>query len=100
MKILQQKSLVTMVRWFGSINKGSDFIVDCVNLLHYKCYKINMNCGGAKNNWIKNKKEAVSPINDDNKGFQYTAKIALNHEEIGKKLQRISKIKPFINEYD
>ena len=62
-----------------------------------------MNCGGAyidSPDWIKNKKEAVSPINDDNKCFQYTATIALNHEEIGKKLQRISKIKPFINEYD
>ena len=24
----------------------SDFIFDCVNLLHPKCYKINLKCGG------------------------------------------------------
>ena len=27
--------------------KGSDFIFDCVHLLHYKCHKINLNCGGS-----------------------------------------------------
>ena len=27
--------------------KGSDFIFDCVDLLHYKCHKINLNCGGS-----------------------------------------------------
>ena len=25
--------------------KGSDFTFACVNLLHYKCHKINPNCG-------------------------------------------------------
>ena len=34
---------------------------------------------------------------DDDKCFQYVITVALNHEEIGKKLQRISTIKPFIN---
>ena len=27
--------------------KGSDFIFDCVDLLYYKCHKINVNCGGS-----------------------------------------------------
>ena len=27
--------------------KGSDFIFDCVDLLYYKCHKINRNCGGS-----------------------------------------------------
>ena len=27
--------------------KGSDFIFDCVNLLHYKCHKINLNRVGS-----------------------------------------------------
>ena len=32
----------------------------------------------------------------DNKCFQY---VALNHEEIGKDSERITKIKPFVNKY-
>ena len=26
---------------------GSDFIFDCVNLLYYKCHKINLDCSGS-----------------------------------------------------
>ena len=33
----------------------------------------------------------------DNKCFQYAVTVALNHEEIKKDPQRITKIKPFIN---
>ena len=32
--------------------------------------------------------------------MQYTATVALNHERIGKKLPRISKIKTFIIKYN
>ena len=32
--------------------------------------------------------------------FQYTVTVALNHEEIKKYLQRIIKIKPFIDKYN
>ena len=27
--------------------RGSDFIFDCVNLLYYKCHKINIKHGGS-----------------------------------------------------
>ena len=27
--------------------KGSEFLFDYVHLSHYKCYKINPNCGGS-----------------------------------------------------
>ena len=40
--------------------KGRDFIFDCVNVLHYKCHKINLKSGGSyldSPNWIKNKKQ-------------------------------------------
>ena len=33
------------------------------------------------------------------KCFQYAVTVALNHEEIGKKAERIAEIKPFINNY-
>ena len=42
--------------------KGSDFIFDCVNLLYYKCHKIDPNCGGSYRNssaCIKNKKTTI-----------------------------------------
>ena len=26
--------------------KGSEFVYDSVDLLHYKCHKISLNCGG------------------------------------------------------
>ena len=46
--------------------KGSEFVFDCVQLLYYKCLKINPNRGGSCidfPNWIKNKKKTINPIN-------------------------------------
>ena len=83
--------------------KGSDFIFNCVNLLHYKFHKTSLNRGGSNVdslNWIKNRKAAINRINDDDKCFQYGATVALNHEEIEKNFQRISKIKIFSNKYN
>ena len=53
--------------------------------------------------WIKNKKATINPINKMiintlNTSVVFTT-VALNHEETGKNLQRILKIKPFINKY-
>ena len=49
----------------------------------------------------KPKKTTINPINnEDNKYFQSTLIVALNHEEIKKDLQRITKIKPFWNKYN
>ena len=80
--------------------KSNNFIFTCVNLLQYKCHKINLNCGGSSigsPNWIKSKKATTSSINDNDKCSQYTAAAALNHEEIRKNSQ---KIKSFINKYN
>ena len=38
--------------------------------------------------------------NKDDKCFQYALTVALNYEQIEKDLQRISKIKPFIDQYN
>ena len=84
--------------------KGSEFVFDYVYLFYYKCHKINPNRGGSyieSPDWIKNKKATINPINKkDNKCFQYIATVVLNHEEIKKDLQRMTKIKPFINKYN
>ena len=61
-----------------------------------------MNRGGSyidSPGWIKNKKVTIDPINKiDNKCFQYTVTVGLNHEE--KDPQRAIKIKPIINKYN
>ena len=84
--------------------KGSDFVFDYVHLLYYKCHKINPNRGGSyidSPDWIKNKTTTINPINKkESKCSIYAVTIALNHEEIKKVLQRITKIKPFINKYN
>ena len=50
---------------------------------------------------IKNKKTIIKPINKkDNKCFQYAVTVGLNHEEIKKGPQRLTKIKLFINKYN
>ena len=70
----------------------SDFIFDCVNLLRYKCHKINLKRGGSyldSSDEAKNKKTTINPINDNDKYFQYAATVTLNYKEIGKKSQRI-----------
>ena len=84
--------------------RGSEFVFVYVHLLYYICHKINPNRGGSyidSSDWMKNKKATVNPINKkDNKSFQYAVTVALNHDQIGKHLERIIKIRPFINKYN
>ena len=59
-------------------------------------HKINLNHGGLyiDLSWLnkKKKKTTINPINDGYKCCQYDATVTLNHEEIGKNFQGISKI--------
>ena len=53
--------------------------------------------------WLDEKQIAtINPVNDDDddKCFQCPAGVELNHEEVGKYSQKISKIENFINKYD
>ena len=46
--------------------KYSKFVLDYVQLLYFKCRKIDPNCGRSYTNfldWIKNKKATINPIN-------------------------------------
>ena len=46
--------------------RGSEFVLDYVQLLHYKCHKKNLNRGGPYTDspdWIKNRKAAINPLN-------------------------------------
>ena len=75
--------------------KDSGFGVNEVHLFYYKCHKRNPNCGGSCINsldWINS---------SNNKSHQKISAVTvvLNNEKIGKNLERITKIKLFINKY-
>ena len=80
----------------------SEFVFDNVDSLYYKRHKISLNRGGSyidSPKWLKNKKATINPKNHDDKCFQYALTVVLNHEQIKKDPQKITKIKPFINQY-
>ena len=49
---------------------------------------------------VKNKKTTKSPKNNDSKCFQYALTVALNYQNIKNNLERIIKIKTFVNQYN
>ena len=82
---------------------GSDFEFDGVNFLYYNFNEISINRGGSyadSPKWLKDKKSTTTPKNNDHKCFQYAVTLALNLDKIKKDPQRISKIKPFIEQYN
>ena len=83
--------------------KGSDFEFDVVNFLYYEFNKISINRGGSyidSPKWLKDKKSTINPKNNDHKCFQYAVTLALNLDKINNNPERISKIKPFIEQYN
>ena len=83
--------------------KGSDFLFNGINYLYYDLNRIAISKGGSyieSPKWLKDKKCTVNQKNDDNKCFQYATTLALNFNNIDRNPQRISKIKPFINNYN
>ena len=83
--------------------KGSNFVCHSVDLLYYHLHKTSLRRGGSyvdSPEWLKNKNATVNPKNNDN-CFQYAITAVLNYNNIKKKdLQRISNIKPFVNQYN
>ena len=48
--------------------RGSEFVFDSVDLLHYILHKISLNRIGSyidSSKWLKNKKKTMSPKNND-----------------------------------
>ena len=83
--------------------RGSEFEFDGIYLLYYDFNKISLNRGGSyiePAKWIKDKKSTINPKKNDYKCFQYAVTVALNHDKINKDLQRVSKIKHFIDQYN
>ena len=84
--------------------RGSEFVYESVDVLYYNLNKVSLSRVGSyhidSSKWLKNKKATINPKNEDDKCFQYALTVALNYEKLKKDPQRISKIKPFIDQYD
>ena len=83
--------------------KGSDFIFNGINYLYYDLNRITISKGGSyieSPKWSKDKKCTINQKNNDNKCFQCPATLALNINSTDKHHQRITKIKPFIDNYN
>ena len=83
--------------------RGSDFAFDGIDFLYYDFNKISISRGGSyidSPKWLKDKKSTINQKNNDNKCFQYAITLALNLDKINDHPERISKLKPFIEEYN
>ena len=79
-----QENLETSIR-------GSDVIFDWVQLMYYKCHKVNSKRGDSyidSPNWMKMNKGTINPT------------VALNYDEIKWNSERVSNIWAFINKYN
>ena len=82
--------------------RGSEFIFDSVDLFYYKLNKVGLNRGRSyidSPEWLKNEKATINTKNNNDKCFQFTLTVALNHKQIKIYPERILKLKPFIDQY-
>ena len=84
--------------------KGSSYIFERIDLLKYHLHKISLNRGSSyieSTEWLHNKGVTINTKNTkDNNCFQYAITAGLNYKNIDCHPERISKIKPFINNYN
>ena len=83
---------------------GSSFTFERIDLLEYHLHKISLHRGSSYTEspeWLKNKGVTINPkITKDNNCFQYAVTAALNYQNINHHPERVSKLKPFINNYN
>ena len=83
--------------------EGSKYHFERVVLLRYKLHKVSLRRGGSNINspkWIKKKKGTINPKKEDDKCIIYAISASLNHPKIDNHLERISKLKRCINDYN
>ena len=84
--------------------RGSDFEFDGINLFNYNFNKTSIYRSGSyidSPKWLKDKKSTINqPKNNDHKCFQYATTLALNFDNVNNHPEKISKIRPFIDQYN
>ena len=84
-KIIEKllKSFLKRYQRLEESMKGSEFIFDSVNLLHYHLQKTSLKRTGLSYidspEWLKNKEATINPKNNDDNCFQYALTVALNY---------------------
>ena len=82
------------------VDEGNEVIKELLDSLKNR-YQNNLeSMKGSEIDWIKTKTRQQTSSIKDNKCFQFSVTVALNHEEIKNDLQRITKIKPFMIKYN
>ena len=59
--------------------RGSEFVLDSIDLLYYHLQKVGLKRGGSyidSPEWLKNKKVTINPKNNDDNCFQYALTVA------------------------
>ena len=72
-------------------------------MLSYHIHKTSLKRGKSyikSPEWVINKRATIDRKNKDNKCFQYSITVALNHKNIENHRERISNIKPFIDQFN
>ena len=80
--------------------RGSEFFYDSVDVLYYNLNKVSLSSGGSyidPPKWLKQKKATINPKDKGDNCFQYAFTVASNYKQIDIDVQRISKIKHFVN---
>ena len=81
----------------------SGFTLDKIMHLYIKFHRLALTRGSFYNEspeWIKTKKAVINPQKKDEECFNWAVIAALHHDEIKKDHQRISKLKPYENQYN
>ena len=102
-KLLFQSFLQRFEENLQNKMRGSEFEFGGINFFYYSFNKTSIYRGGTDTDspkWLKDKKSTINPKNNDDKCFQYAVTLALNLDNIDNHPKRISKIKPFINQYN
>ena len=97
------KSIINYQEEEKILRSGSNFVFESVDLLAVNMHKTNLKRGKSyikSPEWILNKRATMNPKNNDNKCFQYSITVALNHQKIENHPERMSNIKPFIDKYN
>ena len=83
--------------------RGSDSEFDGINCFNYNFNKTSIYRSGSyidSPKWLKDKKSTINPKNNNHKCFQYAAALAVNFDNINNHPEKISKIRPFIDQYN
>ena len=85
------------------LKNGSGFIFESIYLLSYTFHKTSLKRGKSNiksPEWVKNKRAITNPKNKGSKCFQDSITVALNHQNIENYPERVSNIRPFVDQYN